>query len=145
MTKGPDSEDQNETLLATILVVDDDAAFRDYLWGLLEENGYRAYVASDGPEGWDGYHFCEPDLMITGIFMSGMSGTELIAAIKRQDEDFPIIAITTGDSHDFGQQGATLYGADAVLCRPFSLQALLYQVRRLLQTGVPGDPHKTDG
>src|SRR4029077_11852679 len=67
---------------ATILVVDDEPAMRDLLDEALTAFGYRVLVASSAEEALDLALATPPDLVLSDVHMSGLSGVELCARLK---------------------------------------------------------------
>ncbi|MBL4614380.1 MAG: PAS domain S-box protein [Magnetovibrio sp.] len=79
--------------LRVLAVEDEDEAARamaDYL----TEEGFLVTTASDGHAGLEAYHEFHPDIVITDIRMPGISGAELIQALRKFDAELPIIAVT---------------------------------------------------
>ncbi len=71
--------------MATVLVVDDDAMWREALIELLELEGIRAVGAADGAEALARLRWSAPlpDAILTDLSMPRMSGWELCAALRR--------------------------------------------------------------
>lgn len=91
-----------------IIVVDDDEFARDVLSSLLRRALPQARVlaAARGEEGLALYREEKPDVVITDLRMTGMSGAELIAAIREVDATTPIFVIT-GAPDSVAVPGAT--------------------------------------
>jgi CheY-like chemotaxis protein len=66
-----------------ILLVDDDAAIRQFLCAVLVHAGYEVLAAKDSDEAVRTFHTSThpPDLLITDVAMPGMSGPELMRAL----------------------------------------------------------------
>ena len=66
-----------------ILLVDDDAAIRQFLCAVLVHAGYEVLVAKDSNEALHTFRNCAlpPDLLITDVVMPGMRGPELMRAL----------------------------------------------------------------
>ncbi len=79
----------------TILVVDDDAIILMNTAALLEDLGHRVYEAGSGAEAIELFRTCgDVDLLITDQAMPAMTGSELIAALRAERADLPIILAT---------------------------------------------------
>ncbi|MEI2613085.1 MAG: response regulator [Candidatus Promineifilaceae bacterium] len=76
--------------MATILIVDDNAANRDFLVTLLDYSGHRMIEAADGMMGLVLTRNEQPDLVIVDILMPAMDGFEFV----RQLRDDPVIGHT---------------------------------------------------
>jgi len=77
-----------------ILVVDDDEAMCQFLSIMLKKEGYDVSTVNDGHSAIqrvkeDGY-----DVVITDIKMPGMSGLQLLEAIKAVDPSMPVVIMT---------------------------------------------------
>jgi two-component system cell cycle sensor histidine kinase/response regulator CckA len=79
-----------------ILVIDDDRSVRNIFQLLLERAGYRVFLAADGFEGVAEFRRrrAEIDVVITDIMMPGMSGHDVIEALRAIDSGLRIIAIS---------------------------------------------------
>ncbi len=80
----------------TILVVDDDEFAREIIATLLRRAmpGVVVRTGVNGETGLAMYRSEKPNLLITDLRMLGMSGPELIEAVRATDASTPIIAIT---------------------------------------------------
>ena len=70
--------------LSTILVVDDEKTLRDMLEYNLVREGFRVLVAADGSEALRLAFGERPDLIILDVMLPGMSGFDLVRAVRRQ-------------------------------------------------------------
>lgn len=116
-----------------ILLVDDDAVFRNVVCRSLRAAGYAVEQASDGKEALKFIEAEAPDILITDILMPNTDGIELTGAVKRAHPNVRILALSGG-----GRLGsvdllelAALLGADATLSKPFSPDELLEVVAAL--------------
>ncbi|MDX9766117.1 MAG: response regulator, partial [Ectothiorhodospiraceae bacterium] len=86
-----------------VLVVDDSVTTRMLERNILEKNGYRVTLASDGQQAWDMLARQRFDLVVTDVEMPVMNGLELTSRIKGSEahRDIPVIIVTSlGDEHD---------------------------------------------
>lgn len=70
------------TEVMRILVVDDDAAIADTLAVILNANGYHARAVHSAEEAIEESVLLAPDVLITDVIMSGMSGIDLAIHIS---------------------------------------------------------------
>ncbi len=79
------------------LVVDDSMLIRHTVCRFLEERGFQVEAATNGLEALEMLATMEPDLIITDIQMPGMSGVELISALKNDTRTakIPIVALSS--------------------------------------------------
>jgi len=80
--------------MKTVLVIDDDAGFRESLTGVLKHSGYHALEAADGREALATIERLptEIDLMIVDLALPEISGLEIIGAVTRGETTIKIIA-----------------------------------------------------
>src|SRR5258708_3333618 len=81
-------------LMKTVLVIDDDAKFRETLTGLLRQFGYHALEAANGREAVDTLERLRTaiDLMIVDLALPEISGVDIIGAVTRRKTTITIIA-----------------------------------------------------
>jgi two-component system, OmpR family, alkaline phosphatase synthesis response regulator PhoP len=68
--------------MKTILVVDDDEMYLEFMAQWLLSNGYKVRTAKNGQEGYSLCKQCRPDAVILDIMMPDMDGDEVADAIK---------------------------------------------------------------
>src|SRR5678809_1238746 len=68
--------------MATILIVDDLPANREFLVVLLRHQGHRLLEAADGSEGLAVVQADRPDLVITDVLMPVMDGYEFVRQLR---------------------------------------------------------------
>ena len=79
---------------STILLVDDNAGVRDILVHLLESLGYCADAAESGEEALALFDRGQYKIVVTDLLMPGMSGWDVLEAVRRRDPHMPIIIVT---------------------------------------------------
>ena len=85
------------------LVVDDEEVVRFLLRDLLEQEGHKVVICSDGKTALDMFKNEKFNIVITDITMPGMNGIELLKEIKKIDRNIPVVLITgkiMGDKKD---------------------------------------------
>src|SRR5439155_5682426 len=78
----------------SILVVDDEMGILDVLRILLKGEGFDVTTAQGGKAGLEALKGNPPDIVLTDIKMPGVSGTEILAAVRDQDPETPVILMT---------------------------------------------------
>jgi two-component system, NtrC family, response regulator HydG len=117
-----------------ILVVDDDAAVRFTLRGILEDAGLSVDEASDGASGLEkviksgGYH-----LVLTDLRMPGMDGLTLLQRIRELPSPPRVILITAHGS-ERAAVDAMKHGAYDYFRKPFEPDELLKVVERAVES-----------
>lgn len=114
-----------------ILIIDDDASFRRILEYNLQEEGYEVLIASSGEEGLVIFDKQSPHLVITDMKMNGISGIDVLSAIKKQSPDTLVIIITAFGAVDKAVEAMKL-GAYDYITKPVNRDELKLMVRKAL-------------
>jgi CheY-like chemotaxis protein len=115
-----------------VLIADDEGPIAAVVAEVVEDLGYRPQVVRNGREALDLARTTRPALIITDLMMPGLTGAELIAALRADAADDgrhppPVILITAASPHT-----ARRAGADAFLSKPFDLDELEAAITHLL-------------
>ncbi len=102
-----------------ILIVDDEAVIRDGVKRSLEKAGCAVETSGSGPLALESLQASPFDLVITDLKMPGMSGLELLGAIKVLQPDVPVCIMTGYASVETAVE-AMKNGAFDYLSKPFS-------------------------
>ena len=121
--------------MSIVLIVDDNEVNRFIAAHVLEAKGFTVLQASDGAEAVRLTFEQRPDVVVLDIQMPGMSGLEVLAAIRAAGE--PAVAGTrviaaTALAMAEDRQRCMAAGADRFIARPFSLKELVAEVRALM-------------
>lgn len=117
---------------ARILVVDDDENLRWVLKTQLEDMGYTASTAEDGSHALLEIEKEPPALVLTDLKMPGLSGMELLAKIRSEYPDMPVILMTAFGTIQSAVQ-AMRAGAYDYLTKPIDYEELGLVVGRVLE------------
>jgi putative two-component system response regulator len=117
-----------------VLVVDDLAANRDLIDGLLEGRGYDVRQARDGSEALAIVREQEPDIVLLDIDMPVMDGITVCRTIKSDPATrlVPVVLITAASDRETRIRGLDA-GADDFLTKPFDGAELIVRTRVLLR------------
>lgn len=115
-----------------ILVVDDEPGIREGCRRVLTAEGHEVDVAEDGRPGLDMYRSDGYDLVLVDLHMPGMSGMELLNALRERDREAVAVVITAYASLDTAVE-ATKRGAYDYLAKPFTPDELAAVVSRALE------------
>lgn len=118
--------------LNTILVVDDDETIRDVLASALQRDNYHCLSAASAEEALEILGVNEVSLVISDIYMDGMSGLELLEAVKRIDPELPVILITGMADMD-AAINSLKHGAYDFITKPFHVGTLSFSAARALE------------
>lgn len=115
---------------ATILVCDDDPSLRELVRAVLGPR-YRFVEASDGIEALALVRELKPDLIVLDVMLPGLSGIEVLEALRLDDELRSIrVVVITAWSH--AEIEAQVAGADRFVSKPFDPDDLSAAVEELL-------------
>jgi len=97
--------------MAKILVVDDEEIMRDMVADSLELNGHRCTVAANPQIALEQIALVNPDLIISDYKMPGMTGLDLLKAVKKERPSQPFLMMTAFGSIEMAVE-ALQNGAD---------------------------------
>jgi DNA-binding response OmpR family regulator len=118
--------------MQTVLVIDDDAALRDTIGLMLETEGFRPVLASDGKTGLRQALTLKPDLILADLRMPGLNGVEVCKQVRASGLNTPLIVLSAiGDEVD--KVLLLEIGADDYVVKPFGTRELLARIRALLR------------
>lgn len=115
-----------------ILIIEDEFRLRAQLRSGLEKQGYRVEDSGDGRDGLylaTEYPF---DAAIVDLGLPGLSGIEIIKALRLQGKTLPILILTARGSWQDKVEGLEA-GADDYLAKPFQMEELLARLKALLR------------
>jgi two-component system NtrC family response regulator len=112
-----------------ILVIDDDHSYRRVLEYNLQEEGYDVLSASSGEDGLVLFREQNPDLIITDMKMNGISGLDVLHAVRKVSPNMLVIVITAFGAAD-NTEAATKLGACDYITKPFNRDRLNQAIRR---------------
>ena len=123
-------------LSLNVLVIDDTKSHASLVSRVVAKAGHRVEAVESVEEALKKFENENYDLVITDIFMAGMSGLVGIEKIRKLSSDIKIIAMSAGYSDipaEDALKTARKIGADAILSKPFPLADLRETVAKLLE------------
>jgi diguanylate cyclase (GGDEF)-like protein/PAS domain S-box-containing protein len=124
---------QNDLYHARILIVDDQPVNVELLEYLLNSTGYKAVSSTTDPRLVAGLHATHRyDLIILDLQMPGMSGFEVMEALKPMETDawLPVLVVTAQPDHKLRAFEA---GARDFVSKPFDPVEVLTRIRNMLE------------
>lgn len=106
--------------MARILVIDDDASFRDAISLLLQLEGHAVFQVGCGREAVAMQQRIQADVVLCDLIMPDLDGGEVMRELRRITPRSRIIAMSGAVAGSREWQSAPGAGADAVLTKPFS-------------------------
>jgi len=120
--------------MATILIVDDKEMMRDSLSLAISRAGHKAVTTDDPTQALELVRQHRPACIITDLKMPKMDGIELLARVKAEQPDVPVILMTGFASVSTAVQAMKL-GAFDYVQKPFESEEILMLVDRAIQHG----------
>lgn len=123
---------------ARLLIAEDNADLRDLLQDDLEDAGYETIVAIDGKAALAQIEREREaiDLLVTDVRMPGLTGDQLLAAVRQNRPEVPVIVITAFGSVEQAVEMVKA-GAFQYLTKPFDTDELLQTVAKALEQSAP--------
>ncbi len=124
----------------TILVVDDDAAAREYTRGLLEDAGYSVSEAADGAAALERVWKAMPECIVLDLVMPGLSGFDTLRTLRKEHTDLsPVVVLTSMDGGGTRTYATKINKANAFVTKAElddPAHGLVSHVRQLTKSGV---------
>ncbi len=126
------------TVIGSILVIDDEVEVGNLIARVLEYHGHTVLTATSSQTGLAALqsHLADIDCVLLDLSMPGMSGEQVLRALRAMSRDIPVI-LMSGYSEEqvIGRfVGAHLSG---FLQKPFTTSALLAMIQRVLANPRP--------
>jgi two-component system response regulator RegX3 len=120
-----------------VLVVDDEASYRDALTVALTAEGFLVDTAADGVEALEKFERSRPAVILLDVMLPRVSGIDVCRQIRTTSR-VPIIMVTAKGSEIDAVVGLEV-GADDYVAKPFRLRELVARVRAALRRGHQED------
>lgn len=111
----------------TILIVEDDAQIRNFIFYALKQEGFSCITANTAQSGLSAIVAQQADLVLLDLGLPDMDGMDVIKKVREWSE-VPIIVVSARDQ-DREKAAALDEGADDYLTKPFSVTELLARIR----------------
>jgi DNA-binding response OmpR family regulator len=136
MLIGPGRRNPVAESLKRILIVEDEAHTATLMYRVLNDvfgPGYQASICPLGPLALTRLEKETFDLIVTDLYMPGMSGLELINKVREAGLQTPILVVTAYGTPEVQARIRNL-GA-GFMAKPFDLRDFMDAVRQLLDQG----------
>ena len=111
--------------MPTLLIIEDDPLVRNGILIYLKNSGeYNILQAEDGQEGLEIFRRVAPDLVLTDLHLPKLDGLEVLAVIKNESPDTPVIIVSGMGTLDDVIKALTLGACDYVT-KPIADMVLL--------------------
>lgn len=129
--------------MPTILIIEDDLLIRNGLVTYLQNSGeYNILLAKDGQEGLEIFRRASPDLVLTDLRLPTLDGLEVLAVIKDESPDTPVIIVSGMGTLDDAIRALTLGACDYVTTPIADNVLLQHAVERALERRCLIDENK---
>jgi len=118
--------------MAKLLIVDDEASYREVLKKLFESEGHTVDTAPDGRAALTKVKNGRCDLIISDVRMPDVDGVELLKLVRDIDPDIAVVLMTAFGTMETARSAFAL-GADDFIQKPFSNEELKIIVKRALE------------
>ena len=118
-----------------VLLIEDEPNIAEAIGFLLTRDGLRVSHAAEGAAALVLVRQDPPDLVILDHMLPGMSGLEILTALRADPEsrDLPVMMLTArGRDREMAEQA----GADRFMTKPFSNAEIVAEVRAMLGRGT---------
>ena len=115
-----------------ILIVDDEPEVLEAVGSLVRHEGYDVMLAQSGERALEILSRRTFDLVRTDLLMSGMSGREVLDAVKKQYPDIKVV-LFTGYIDDEGKENLLDLKTDGHLVKPIDVLKMKALLATLLQ------------
>ena len=117
----------------TVLVVEDDAVVRELVVDVLNELGYRALEASDGPSGLQMLQSDQRiDLLVSDVGLPGLNGRQMADHAREVRPHLKVLFITGYAENAALTKGFLAPGMEMVT-KPFAVDALAARIRDMIE------------
>lgn len=132
------TEGRSPVVLPSALIVDDQPFFTTMLRTVLEQQGFRVFVANSGPDGLKLAKKNLPDIIVLDIEMPGMDGFAVCQKLREDAvlKNIPVV-ILTGTNDPKLNEKAFKAGADITAMKSLSAERLVNMIRLALNKGKP--------
>jgi CheY-like chemotaxis protein len=135
------SSDEHPLACETLLLIEDDEAFREMLTHYLQRRGYTILSAQNGEEGltYILQHLDEIDAVLLDRHMPRCDGLEFLAEMRRHAPRLRVVMIS-GNDLEHERAALEQHGVFSFLKKPFSLRVLSNTLRELFASPPPSTP-----
>jgi two-component system, OmpR family, response regulator len=115
-----------------VLVVDDERSLAELVSMALRMEGWEIRSAGDGMEAIRVAREFRPDAVVLDVMLPDLSGLEVIARLRAEAPNLPVLFLTARDAVEDRIAGLTA-GGDDYVTKPFSLEEVVLRLRALLR------------
>ena len=121
-----------ESTIPKIVVVDAERAVRSTVSNILKRAGYAVHAAGEFRQALQMIESSRPDLVLTNVFLNGITGRDAIHQIKDRCPDVRVLMVS-GLPDDEAIRELTKTDRFDVFPKPFKASDLIAKVKQVLQ------------
>ncbi|WP_019914659.1 response regulator [Paenibacillus sp. HW567] len=121
--------------MQTVMIVDDESIFREYLRGVLDWGTLGFEISAEAKNGVEALELCAAnpvDIALIDITMPFMDGLKLTEKLKEQYPEMSIVLITGHNEFEYARTALKL-GVEDYILKPFSRDELMLTLLKLQQ------------
>lgn len=123
--------------MALILIADDSPTEVYVLQKILEKNGHKVAVATDGEQAVAMAHDLLPQLILMDVVMPGLNGFQATRRLTKDSATMHIPIIIVSSKHqETDRMWGMRQGARGYLGKPVSEEELMMQINELMETSA---------
>ncbi|MFA5375707.1 MAG: response regulator transcription factor [Dehalococcoidia bacterium] len=117
-----------------VVIVEDEAAFRNIFTDLLTSDGYNVLTAEDGESGWLLVRNEIPDVVLLDLALPRLHGFEVLKNIRADatTKDVPVIILTVVGEQENVKKGLKLGATDYLVKGFYSPREILMKINEIL-------------
>lgn len=115
----------------SLLITDDDQAFRETLRGIFETEGFHTYLAGSGEEAIDIVRAEHVHLALLDQHMPRLTGLETLRILRQMNALLPVILLTAESTQELMREALSAH-AFCVMSKPVSRSVVVYTVQRAI-------------
>lgn len=117
-----------------ILIIEDDAFFRELILGKLRKENFDVFAARDSKEGFDYLQSNEPQAIVLDLILPDINGYEILTVLKKdvKTKNIPVIVLSNLGQEEEIQRAKDLGAADFMIKVNFTLEEIAAKIRSVL-------------
>ncbi|MCK5153439.1 MAG: response regulator transcription factor [Spirochaetales bacterium] len=118
-----------------VLIAEDDLYTREGLIDILENEGFEVIAAENGIRAIELFRSEQPDCICLDIMMPEMNGYDVCKAIRKEDQQVPVIFLSAKSEEIDKVLGLEL-GADDYISKPFGVREVIARIRAVTRRSI---------
>jgi DNA-binding response OmpR family regulator len=117
-----------------VLLIEDEPNIAEAIRFILSREGCEVVIEADGARALSRIADCAPDLVILDLMLPGMSGLEILSALRSNPATLGLkVLMLTAKGQGRDREAAERAGVSAFMAKPFANAEMRAKVRALLE------------